>query len=79
MPVMGFVIAIALAWAWLSATSAKLLAEDAQNPHDALASPDPQDPLALEGRWTCASGTAVPDGRGHNVIHSYVGALAMVS
>jgi hypothetical protein len=31
-PVMGFVIAIALAWAWLSTTSAKLLAEDAQNP-----------------------------------------------
>ena len=30
-PVMGLVIAIALAWAWLSATSAKLLAEDAQN------------------------------------------------
>ena len=31
MPVTGLVIAIALAWAWLSATSAKLLAEDAQN------------------------------------------------
>jgi hypothetical protein len=30
-PVTGLVIAIALAWAWLSATSAKLHAEDAQN------------------------------------------------
>jgi hypothetical protein len=30
-PVMGLVIAIALAWAWLSATSAKLLAEDARS------------------------------------------------
>jgi hypothetical protein len=30
-PVMGLVIAIALAWVWLSAISAKLLAEEAQS------------------------------------------------
>ena len=30
-PVMGLVIAIALAWVWLSANSAKLLAEEAQS------------------------------------------------
>ena len=30
-PVMGLVAAVALAWAWLSATSAKLIAEDARS------------------------------------------------